>query len=122
MPLPSTITLNVGETPADVVYAEQSHIGGSAVVYYAPSSQGDLNGRPSLRFSHETTRNNVARSVVSFNTPVFDNEGVSKGFIKTDVVLNRPTNVSVDLSEVELEKVSKVLTETIRDIIAGFTL
>lgn len=120
MPLASTFTLNVGSPAADVVYGDASHGVGSTVTYYAPSPQADLTGRPSLVFNHQTTKAGVVRSSVTFLKPYFNStKGIYEGFVKVDVVVNRPAGLPVQLTKDELEKASEILTSTNRDIIAA---
>lgn len=79
------------------------------MLFYAPSPQSDLQGRPSLRVSHETTKKGIARSLGQFITPVYDSVAKTyKGFIKTDIVITRDITVSVADVEKEIEKLQEL--------------
>lgn len=66
--LNTSYTLNVGSPAADVVF-DLSAKNGNRAIYYSPSPEGDLAGRPSLRYENETTKAGIARTLVSFKKP-----------------------------------------------------
>lgn len=113
MALPTTITLNVGSPAADLVFANSIQLSGSKRVYYAPSPQGDLQGRPTLTVSHETTKAGVVRTNLQVIIPVWN---VSKlaydGFIKSDLTLTRPLTAPTAQADKALECVQE--TDSLR--------
>jgi hypothetical protein len=98
MMLPSTLAA------AGYDFTTTGELQGSSVVYYAPSPQSDLLGRPSLTVSHETTKAGIVRTLVSLKEPVY-NATLQKydGFLKTDLVMNRaataPTSAQTSIVE-----------------------
>jgi hypothetical protein len=121
MPLPSSITLNVGSPAANVIYDDISQINGASVVYSAPSPRSDLLGRPTLKISHETSaKSGLVRTLVSLITPIWDST-LSKydGFTKTDFVINRNQRVPLQLVTDEVEKMSELLA--VADVRAAIT-
>lgn len=94
MGLPTSITLG------SEVFDDVSKLSGTTVTYFAPSPQGDLIGRPSIRFSQEKTKAGIVRTLVSFQRPRF-NEDTQKyeGFYKIDVVANRSESAPVATTE-----------------------
>lgn len=105
MALPSTITLNVGSPAADVVYASKTALDGNAASYAAPSPQGDLTGRPTLRVSSETTKAGIERSLTGFQEPIYSSSKEAySGYISSSYTFNRSLTVTraVALRHVEL--------------------
>lgn len=94
-----------------------SNISGSSVIYYAASPQGDLEGRPTLRVSHESTKAGIRRSLISLVKPIYSAAlGKYTGFEKSDFVLNRPENASVAGAELTMEQMATILAlETVQD-------
>lgn len=118
MSLPATITLNVGSPAADVVYSDPRRVG-NAIVYTAPSPQGDLAGALSLRFSSERTKGGIERTLVQFVTPLYNStDKVYVGTRTTDLVVKRPVGASVAGSEAEIEKIQE-LSSIVRTAIAA---
>lgn len=109
MPLATSHTLNVGTPAVDIIYGSLSHLDGNAVLYYAPSAQSDLIGRPTLRVSSETTKQGIERTLTSFSTPYHDGTAYD-GFVKADFVLNRHGKVPLTFIERELEKMADFLS------------
>lgn len=111
MGLPATITAGA------LVFDNVSNISGSSVVYYAPSPQGDLEGRPTLRVSHESTKAGIRRSLISMVKPIYSASlGKYTGFEKADFVLNRPESASVAGAETTIEQMAVVIgLETVQD-------
>jgi hypothetical protein len=111
MGLPTTITAG------SVVFDNVSNISGSSVIYYAPSPQGDLEGRPTLRVSHESTKAGIRRSLISLQKPIYNGTlGKYTGFEKADFVLNRPENALVANSELTMEQMATIIAlETVQD-------
>lgn len=110
MSLPSsTFTLNIGAPAADVVFGNATR-NGNSVVYTAPSPQGDLEGRPSCRVSHERTRSGITKSLVQFIFPNYDSE-LNKyvGFDSVNLTLNRTGLSSTANGEKLLEAVEEFL-------------
>lgn len=116
--LPSTITLNVGTPAADIVFADNTQLSGTSTLYFAPSAQSDLEGRPSLRVSHETTKAGVVRSLAQFLFPQFNSDsGKYEGFVKIDLVLSRSKTTKVSESLKAVEAVQE-LPVAVRDALA----
>jgi hypothetical protein len=122
MGLPSSITLNVGSPAADIIFSG-AVVSGASVTYYAPSPQGDLEGRPSLRVSHETTKTGIVRSLVKIVVPIWDN--TNKKYVgswtKNDTLI-RPAASAVQGGKDVLEMGAEFLTASsgaYRDIIAA---
>lgn len=111
MGFPATIT--AGALALDNV----SNISGSSIVYYAASPQGDLEGRPTLRVSHESTKAGIRRSLISLTKPIYNASlGKYQGFEKLDFVMNRPETASVAGSETSMEQMATIIAlETVQD-------
>lgn len=109
MPIPSTITLNVGSPAADVVFTDSIRQG-LKLLQNAASPQGDLAGQPSLRVEHETTSKGIVRSLVQIRVPQYDSE--TKSYPKTvqvNVVTTRPDTVSTAECDRVLEMAQELL-------------
>jgi hypothetical protein len=111
--LPSIITLNAGAVPADFVFAD-AIVQGSTVTYVAPSAQLDLLGRPSLRFSTETTKAGIERTLYSFNLPEWSVE-LEKyvGNVTLNGVLTRRQVSPIAMSDTILELQHELLAATL---------
>jgi hypothetical protein len=104
MSLPSSITLNVGSPAADIVFANSVQLSGSSRAYYAPSPQGDLEGRPTLTISHERTKSGIVRTNAQFIFPIYNSSSLKyEGFIKSDLNLTRPAVAPLALAGKALE-------------------
>lgn len=112
MPLASTITVNVGSPAADVIYTDAVR-SGSSIVYYGPSAQNDLQGRKTLRVSHETRKAGVVASLVQFKLPIYDS-GSSKytGEAVVNLTLIRPGNLPVQSGKDLLESIAEFITNS----------
>jgi len=108
--LPDTFTLNVGATPADVVYDKSNQQTGSTV-YYAPSPNNDLAGRPSIAVSHQATADGLIKSRILVKAP-YQVDGEYGQHIQFSGVLTRPD--SADLADVDevLESVQELWAVT----------
>lgn len=118
MGLPTSITLNIGSPAADVVFTQVSETGSKAT-YVAPSPQGDLQGRPTLEVSHQTTKAGIMRSMSKFTFPrynattlKYDGEYVSYN------VTSRPTTGAVQGAKNAIEACAEFLDATNRATIA----
>lgn len=69
--LPATITVNVGNPAADVVYTKHEGPKGQ-VLYMAPSPQGDLTGRPIIEIEYKDGKNDLAHANVKLRTPHYN--------------------------------------------------
>lgn len=119
MGLPSTIVAG-GFTFDDV-----TSLNGSTLVYYAASPQGDIAGRPSLRFSQEKTKAGIQRTLVSFVNPVWNSVSEKYvGFIKADSVLNRADSINLSYAENAYDVIHDVmaLTSTVTPVLTKGSL
>jgi len=118
--LPSTITLNVGSPAADVVYGPKQTLG-STSIFYAPSPNSDLAGRPTLRVSHETTKSGVVRTLIQVRKPVLD--AVTGKYVKplqANLVLQRDGLSTLAEADEVLETIQEFLAVTdVRDALVG---
>jgi len=106
--LPSTITLNVGNPAADVVFERASGaVGSNEAIYFAPSPNSDLAGRIKARVSHETTKSGIVKSLVQITEPVIDADGNYSSFISTNHVVNRSSKADLD----EVDRVMEMAQE-----------
>jgi hypothetical protein len=120
MSLPSSITLTGGDPEVDLVFTDVSQLSGSSLVYYAPSPQGDLDGRPTLKISHETTGSGVKRSALILETPVLNPVTLKYGeFKKTTLTTNRKGTTPVAEVVAELEMMAVAITTLKQQIAAG---
>lgn len=116
MPLPDSITLNDGTV--NEVYSNKIR-NGSQVVYYAPSPQGDLAGRPTLTVTQEVTKAGIAKANVVLIRPVLNAAtGKYDRFLKNNISSTQSGTDSVTVRDKELKKLS-VFTGTYSDEIAA---
>lgn len=120
MSLPATLTLNVGSSPADIVFTKAMETP-KEVTYYGPASEGNLLSRPSLRISRETTGTGVMRTLVQAKFPdQTDLGGRVTGFATANVTLiRRPegeTESQRKTLESSVEAVSSLLTTLVADV------
>lgn len=107
--LPTTITLNIGSPAADVVFTQASRQGNEAI-YFAPSPQGDLEGRPQLRVAHETTKSGLVRTLCRFSFPVYvSSTATYDGAITASHTLVRKNNAPLATADKVLEAAQEVL-------------
>lgn len=86
--LPDVITINaVAGTPATVSFTSPVRVGNS-VVYSAVSPQGDLEGRPTLTISKDSTKNGIIGTNYKFVKPYWDGEKYD-GYITVGVTVKR---------------------------------
>ena len=116
MSLPDSITLNDGTV--NEVYSNKVR-NGNVVVYYAPSPQGDLAGRPYLTVSQETTKAGIAKATVALTRPVLNTvTGKYDSFLKNSIGSTQAGNQTVSAREKELKKLS-VFSGTYADELAA---
>lgn len=115
MSLPDSLTLNDGTV--NEVYSNKVR-NGNQVVYFAPSPQGDIAGRPTLTISQEMTKAGIAKATVVLTRPVYD-AVFSKyvGFLKNTIGSTQNGKETVDGRNKELKKLS-VFTGTYSDELA----
>lgn len=107
MSLPATITVTDGVTPQ--VFGSPTREGGNSVVYFAPSANGDLLGRPTLRISHEVTKAGIVRATTTITTPVLDASGKYSSFTKEAFTSTQSGTAPTAGRVVRIKRVSDLL-------------
>lgn len=116
MPLPSSITLNVGSPAADVIFTNQVKLA-NEVLYNAPSAQNDLQGRPILRFSSEKRKTGIVSTLMQVKIPVW-NSVLQKydGFVTAQMTLTRGEHHPVPIAKTALEMLRECLSNNTAEV------
>lgn len=109
--LPTSITTTTGSGDDETVFGDKRPTGASSVIYYGPSPNNDLAGRPTVRVSHETTRQGVERSLVSVNIPYRKDDGSYEQGETCNMTLNRKVNADVDRADLVVEMIAELLAQ-----------
>jgi hypothetical protein len=109
--LNDTITLNVGNPAADLVF-ERAYRQGNMSVFYAPSPNDDLAGRYVLTVSQEETSQGIARSMVSIKKPLQNADGEYDAFIKKTMTCTRPLDAALSDVDLVLECAQEIWADT----------
>jgi hypothetical protein len=82
--LPTTVTINCGTPAADVVFTKSEDQRTGDVLYIAPSPQGDLKGRITIRVANTVpSSSGLARTLRQVKVPVYNSTtGEYTGFIQ----------------------------------------
>jgi len=119
MSIPTTVTLNVGAVPADVVFEQTSTGRLGATELLAPSPQADLEGRPVITVRHRTSKAGLVQSTATIKVPQYDaTDEEYNGFVQGSVSLVRKATHTIAESDRVLEMVEKFLTQ-VRDELAA---
>jgi hypothetical protein len=119
--MPSTFTLNVGATPADVIYTH-SHYDGRNRIYTAPSATNDLSGRRILTIGDVVSAGGLRRTPMTWKLPVAI-DGVYSQHIQFNGVLIRPDSIDLDLVDELLESQQEFFAITdVRSAIASASI
>jgi len=111
--LPTTLTTTAHGVFASAGKESDEHI------FYAPSPQGDLAGRPAIRWAHQLTKADIRRGLLSFTAPEYDSgSGLYIGESKANLTLNR-RNASTTASNLAL-LVSLIEVLAITDVKEAF--
>jgi hypothetical protein len=119
MSIPTTVTLNVGAVPADVVFEQTSTGRLGATELIAPSPQADLEGRPVITVRHRTSKTGLVQSTVTIKVPQYDSgNDTYDGFVQGSISVVRKATHSIAESDRVLEMCEKLLTQ-VRDEVAA---
>jgi hypothetical protein len=105
--LPSTITTTAQGVFASAGKESDEHI------FYAPSPQGDLQGRPALRVAHELTKTGIRKTLASLDVPEYNSTtGEYVGSARVNVTITRRNAAdTADVLDV-VESMKEVLATT----------
>lgn len=112
----------MGSPAADVVFSEVNDPQFGATSFVAPSPQGDLAGRPSIKIAHTNSKNGVERTLLQIKEPQFNATSETyDDHIQVNVTATRKTTAAVASVDRVLEMAEKALTQ-LRDELANAEL
>lgn len=110
MSFPATsFTLSIGSPGVDITYGSATR-SGNTVMYSAPSPQADLDGRPTIRVSHERTKGKIVKTLIQLTRPFFDaDRDVYDGYETINMTYIRKGGISLADGKKSLETMRKFL-------------